>query len=113
MRLLVCGGRDYADRENVFRALDELHREPGIAVVIHGAAKGADELAAEWAKARGIEQETYPADWKKHGRAAGPIRNGEMLRDSRPDALLAFSGGPGTADMVKKANAAGVPVLYP
>lgn len=52
----------------------------------------------------------YPADWEKHGRAAGPIRNEKMLIVGTPDMVLAFPGGRGTADMIRKAEAAGLPV---
>ena len=79
MRVLVCGGRDYTDRGAVFAALDELHAREPIALLIHGAARGADSLGGEWAAARGVPVQAFPADWKKHGRAAGPKRNQQML----------------------------------
>ena len=79
-------------------------------VLIHGAARGADEGAARWAKSEGIASRAYPANWRKHGKAAGPIRNQQMLDDGRPDFVVAFPGGRGTADMVRRAHAAGVPV---
>lgn len=119
MRVLVCGGRDYADRETVRTELSRLDHDRGpITVLLHGACRGADLLAADWAmmvndvrpSAR-IEVKAYPADWNLHGRAAGPIRNDWMLRDGRPDVVLAFEGGRGTADMVRRAKAAGVEVI--
>lgn len=113
MRLLICGGRDFADRAMFARAmtLQCLHRRP--TVIIEGGARGADALAREWAKHRGVENETYPADWKAHGRAAGPMRNQRMLEIGRPDMVMAFPGGPGTADMVRRAEVAGVQVIRP
>jgi hypothetical protein len=78
--------------------------------LIHGDANGADRLAGEWGTARGITVEAHPADWKKHGRAAGPIRNQKMLEET-PALVVAFPGGKGTADMVKKARQAGVEVF--
>lgn len=107
MRLLVCGGRDFTDRDWLYSVLDDI--KP--AVVIHGAAPGADTLAGDWAKERGVPVEAYPADWDKHGRAAGPIRNSRMLREGKPDLVLAFPGGRGTANMVKQAGQAGVGVM--
>lgn len=109
MRLLVCGGRDFVDREWMFSVLDKL----APTVVIHGAAPGADTLADEWAKARGVPREPYPAEWWKYKnrKAAGPIRNSRMLREGKPDAVLAFPGNDGTADMTRKAKRAGVPVI--
>jgi hypothetical protein len=111
MRVLVCGGRDFRDREFLFAKLDELHAQTPFSLVIHGAAPGADYLADAWAEYRGVKCVCYPADWAKHGRAAGPIRNSEMLRDGKPDMACAFAGGRGTRDMVEKARLAGVRVV--
>lgn len=113
MRLLVCGGRDYNDRERLFAALDAAHAHKPVTLVIHGAAKGADTLAGEWADARGIPVQAYPADWKKLGLVAGPVRNERMLREGKPDGAVAFPGGNGTADMVRRAEAARVSVWHP
>lgn len=113
MRLLVCGGRDYADRVRLEGALDLLHARRAVSVLIHGAAPGADTLARDWAVARGIPDEAYPADWERHGRAAGPIRNKRMLEDGAPDGVVAFPGGRGTQNMTKQAAAAGLLVWRP
>ena len=110
MRVLVTGGRDFSDRELLFEALDRLHAAHGFTALIHGDANGADRLSGEWATSRGISVEVHPADWKKHGRAAGPIRNQKMLEE-QPELVVAFPGGKGTADMVKKARQAGVEVF--
>jgi len=111
MRVLVCGGRDYSDEFAVFGALDALRRRHGRLTIIQGGAPGADALARKWAS---IQTSTHlinePADWEAHGRAAGPIRNQRMLDEHKPDLVLAFPGGRGTADMVRRAKAAGVKV---
>lgn len=108
-RVLVCGGRDYDNRERLFAELDRLHAQHKFSVVIHGAAPGADTLADEWAKARGIPPDPYPANWDKYGNAAGGIRNSKMLRLAKPEMVVAFpTGGPGTADMMRKAKAVGI-----
>lgn len=104
--VLVCGGRGYADRARVYAVLDELIPS----LVIHGGAQGADRLAAEWAAVRNRLQKAYRADWATYGRAAGYIRNQQMLDDGEPELVVAFPGGRGTADMVRRARAAGVPV---
>lgn len=110
VRVLVCGGRDYVNRERVFYALDSYHRRRGpIGVVIHGAARGADTLAGEWAWQAGVSIDQYPADWQAHGKRAGPLRNARMLASGKPDVVIAFPGGAGTADMVRRATAAGIP----
>jgi hypothetical protein len=111
MRILVCGGRDYGDEIVLYAALDEIHGRRPVTRLIHGAARGADSLAAAWAKSRGVPTHAFPADWKRDGRAAGFLRNARMVRDGRPDLVVAFPGGKGTAHMVRLARDAGLPVL--
>lgn len=130
-RILVCGGRSFgevpdgcppdqiaqhaerAGRE-VFllrQVLDQQITERKATHVITGGARGADQHAARRALWRGIKVEVYKADWRKDGKKAGPIRNARMLQEGKPDLVLAFSGGRGTADMVLRAKAAGVEVI--
>lgn len=111
IRVLVCGGRNFADYTDLCARLDRLHSFRGISKIINGGAPGADTLAARWAIERGVPLATYPADWDKHGRAAGPIRNQQMIDDGKPDAVIAFHGGRGTADMVRKAEKAGIGIV--
>ncbi len=111
MRVLVCGGRDYSDWKAVRYALDELHIKSPITLVIQGGAQGVDAFAGGCALSRGVPERIFKADWTKHGRAAGPIRNKQMLEEGKPDLVVAFPGGRGTADMVRQARAAGVPVV--
>ena len=113
MRVLVCGGRDYEDATRVNNALNKLHQTHGITMVIQGAARGADALARLWAKRHEVEVKSFTADWRKHGRAAGPMRNQAMLSYGQPDAVIAFPGNRGTEDMVKKAEVAGLKVWRP
>lgn len=120
MRLLVCGGRDFSDRESLFKAIDALvpwhepdadgNTLPKGVTIISGGARGADRLAEDWAAINWTNLEVYNADWNAHGRAAGPVRNQRMLDVGKPDAVLAAPGGSGTADMVRRAEAAGIPV---
>ena len=107
---LVCGGRDYADRATFNNAMGDLTEMKGCPRrIIHGDYRGADALADEWGRRMALEVLPVPADWKKHGPAAGPIRNAAML-EHKPDLVIAFPGGGGTADMVRKARAAGIDV---
>ena len=115
-RVLVCGGRTYENWNHVVDVLDTLE----ISVVIHGAATGADTLAGRYAEEAGIPVEAYPADWHPKDsngrpgpldRGAGHRRNRQMLVEGRPELVVAFPGGPGTANMVKRAREAGVEVL--
>jgi len=112
-RVLVCGGRDYDDWKAVFAVLDAIRELHGPLTIIEGGANGADCLARRWATERKAGLVTVPADWKQHGRAAGPIRNRVMLADHRPNYVLAFPGGKGTRDMVRQAEAFGVTVFIP
>ena len=109
MRLLVTGGRTFRDFRTLAETLDALHAKTPVSLLIHGAAPGTDSLAAAWAAFRHVPAQAYPADWTTHGKAAGPIRNQQMLTEGRPDAYLAFPGGKGTADMVARCKKANVP----
>ena len=112
LTVAVCGGRNYADAEQVFKSLDRVHAIAPIEVLIHGAAPGADTLAENWAKSREVNYVGIPAKWKKHGYPAGPIRNSEVVASSPLiHFLIAFPGGTGTADMVKKCEAREIPIL--
>lgn len=114
MRVLVCGGRDYTDSAFVSYVLDAIHAKKSITLIIHGCASGADSFAEAWAHKRPGQCTTYgvPADWKKHGTRAGPIRNRLMLEHGKPQLVIAFEGGAGTRDMTAQATAAGVKVLF-
>jgi hypothetical protein len=91
--------------------LDQINNDGvKVSVVIEGESRGADKLAALWASRRSIPLEPYPADWDRWGMAAGPKRNRQMLIEGKPDLVVAFPGGDGTADMVRQARKAGVRV---
>ncbi|MDO8616900.1 MAG: DUF2493 domain-containing protein [Dehalococcoidia bacterium] len=111
MRVLVCGGRDFDDALTLGSWLGGVHKDHGITLLIEGGARGADRMARGFAKWKGIPVRTFEADWAKHGRSAGPIRNRQMLVEGGPDLVVAFEGGRGTANMVEQARRAGVQVL--
>lgn len=110
MRVLVCGSRDWNDFETIHRELERLSPE----VVITGGCRGADAIAHTWAKRRGIDAPEFRANWKAYGRAAGPIRNVQMLEEGKPDLVLAFhdnlAASKGTRDMCDQALRRGVRV---
>ena len=110
MRVLVCGGRSYFDREWIFHVLDHYHSSNAFTCLIHGAATGADSIAAEWAWSR-VPIEPYPADWDRYGRGAGMRRNAQMLREGKPNVVIAFPGGSGTLNMILQSRRANLPVL--
>ncbi|WP_340667881.1 DUF2493 domain-containing protein [Bradyrhizobium ottawaense] len=104
MRVLVCGGRSFDNYEAVEKYLDMLNSLHRFTLLIHGGAQGADTCAARWARSRHIDVRPYPAMWGAHGRAAGHIRNGQMLREGQPDMVVAFPGGRGTRNMLKQSS---------
>ena len=124
LRVAVTGGRKYSDAARVAWALNELGP---IEVLIEGGATGADRLASNWAIDRGYPVATYKAAWRDlthpkakiryrqngnpYDAAAGFRRNQQMIDEGRPDVLVAFPGGNGTADMVDRARKAGVHVI--
>jgi hypothetical protein len=112
VRIVVTGGRSYADADALYAALDRLHAASPITALAHGDARGADRIADHWARSRGVPSHPYPAHWDAQGRSAGPIRNLRMLTEFRPDSVLAAPGGTGTANCVGHAERLGIPVQW-
>ena len=110
MRVLVCGGRKYYNLPYITKVL-EPYTNKDDTVIIHGGAAGADWCAELIARRTNTPVLVFKADWEWHGKAAGPIRNKAMLEEGKPDLVIAFSGGRGTANMVKQAKAKGVEVI--
>lgn len=142
MKVLICGGRDFAALEKwpdgqikrtgkaweqyswAYQYLNHLaderfprHPEDDYGnylydvTIINGGAKGADQLAIDWAVINWTDLRTYKADWDTHGKRAGILRNIEMLEKEQPNLVIAFPGGRGTEHMVKIAKAAGIEVI--
>ncbi len=107
MRILICGDRNWHDGGSIREIIARF--QPS--VVIEGEAKGADTLARLSAESMGIMVEKYPADWNTYGKAAGPIRNSQMLREGKPDVIVGFhyniDESRGTRDMLTRAKKAG------
>jgi hypothetical protein len=109
MRLIIAGGRDYQLTEADYLRLDAIHERYCVVEVFSGGATGADECGKQWAAKNDIVFTCYPADWKNHGKAAGPIRNRQMANEAQAVAL--FPGGRGTESMWKEADAAGIRIF--
>ena len=116
MRVVVTGGRNFADRDRAWRFLDMLHKSKAngpIAEILHGDCRGADLVAHAWADSRRVRVSIFPAVWEDGGttdRGAGVKRNQQMI-DQKPDYVVQFPGGTGTADCVKRAEAANIKVF--
>lgn len=109
MRILVCGGRTFANWEKGYWALAQFCSSARM--IIHGCAQGADRMADQWARENNIDVMKFPAEWKKYGKNAGPVRNQAMLTEGKPDFVLALPGRRGTRNMVDQARASGVIVV--
>ena|SRR5271170_2129826 len=110
-RIIVCGGRRYANRTFVYAALDLLAATFAMPmIVVHGKAPGADDLASQWCLERGVTQEAHPADWDYYGNSAGPRRNKAMAKAGAA-LCVAFPGGTGTESMIREATACGIEVV--
>lgn len=121
-RILITGSRYFADvalaERTVHDVLHELEARfsiyPHEIVVVHGGAKGADTVVGDLFAAAGCVVEVHRADWQRHGRAAGPIRN-QRLVELGADVVLAFPAttqpSVGTRDCVRRARAAHIPVM--
>lgn len=125
--VLVTGGRRYDNEGRLYQVLDAAVLRLGLTELIHGDATGADELAKFWAIERGIGHHEFKARWddltqpgaeihtrkdgSRYDAKAGPRRNQQMLEQGRPRHVIAFRGGDGTRDMIRRARAAGVEVF--
>lgn len=104
---VICGGRDFEDY-SFFKTTMDSFNKPWL--IVSGGSTGADGLAIRYAKEYKINFKEVKANWDLHGKAAGPIRNSKMLTDYKPDVVIAFPGGKGTADTVSKAKSKGIEV---
>ena len=107
MKILVTGSRHFTDKSYMKESIESVGH---VVCIIQGEARGADRCAKEIAKEMGVECKGYPAQWSKYGKAAGPIRNQEMLDKEHPDLVLAFplEGSIGTWDMIGRCKKTGV-----
>ena len=112
-RVIIVGGREFQDYELVRQKCDyylQNKLKSDTVIIVSGHATGADTLGERYARERGLECELHPADWNKHGKAAGPIRNAQMADVAQ--ALIAFWDGHsrGTRNMIDTAKAKGLKV---
>lgn len=115
MRILVCGDREWTDYNAILKELKYYNELYKVSFTIEGEARGADSLARVAAEQLKIPVMKFPADWDKHGKAAGPIRNQQMLDEGKPDLVLAFHDNieqsKGTKHMIEISKKKGLRVL--
>jgi hypothetical protein len=113
-KVLICGSRDWIDPEPIRSWLCKL-QDWGYTTLIEGEARGADSIARDEAEKMGFVVLKFPADWDKYHKAAGPIRNAQMLKEGTPELVVAFSKNivesKGTKNMVDQAIKAGVSTI--
>lgn len=115
MKVLICGSRTWDKPAPIRAVLNGLMASFRPLIVIDGGAPGADRIAHDWTGFQADGHECYPADWEQYGKAAGHIRNQQMLDEGDPDVVFAFVDKPleeskGTHNMVSRAREADVPV---
>lgn len=109
LRIIIAGGRDFADYELVKNTLDKYLKDiKGEVVIISGTARGADQLGERYAKENNLMVKRFPADWDRYGKSAGPIRNDQMAKyaSETKGVLFAFWDGKsrGTKNMIETAK---------
>jgi hypothetical protein len=109
LRILVCGDRRWKNYIRVDEVLTKLVQKvrPKRVKIIEGEAKGADTCGKVWARTNSYAFEPYPAQWHIYGKAAGPVRNAQQMKDGDPHIVIAFhddiSNSRGTLDMITRA----------
>lgn len=111
MIVLICGGRNYGDRKALYSAMELFTKHHEITCVVQGGARGADNLAKLWCRENEVHMAEVCALWST-GKRAGSERNAVML-SLGVEYVIAFPGGAGTADMVRRAEESGISVWKP
>ena len=108
MNVAIVGSRTWTDAAAIHRVIDRLVEEHAGLTIVSGAASGADRIAAAYARLKAVPVIEHPADWKRHGRTAGAIRNHAIVADA--DIVIAFWDGvsPGTRITLDLARRKGI-----
>ena len=111
-RVLICGDRNWTNRDLILRCVRKAHTTESISLIIEGEARGADVMGRCAAEECGILVSPFPAEWDRLGKRAGPIRNQQMLDEGKPTEVWAFhndiKNSRGTRDMVQRSRKAGI-----
>ena len=117
MKLIVAGSRDITDEIVVRCAIDFARlylvrdSKPAITELVSGACEGVDRCAEAYAQYEGMPVTQFPADWDRHGKAAGPLRNAEMAKYADAALILRYPESKGSLSMAREARAAGIPMI--
>lgn len=108
MRVIVTGSRRWHDRAKIANRLFDLAADT---VIVHGGARGADQIAHQEAQKLGLFTERHLPDWERYGKRAGLIRNHQMAKLGA-DLCIAFlrDNSAGTRHMIAEAEKHGIPV---
>ena len=111
MKVLICGSRNFSDKQLIRSVIMQLPKDT---VIIQGGARGADHMAKLYALERGMIVEEYLPNWDELGKKAGPLRNQEMIDKGHPDKVIAFfydmENSKGTWDMIRRSEKANIPI---
>jgi len=114
IKVVVTGGRDFDDKDFAWSVIQRIAESRGISLLGHGDATGLDTLAKECCNQMHIPTQAFPvtrADWREHGKRAGPRRNKAMLLEVKPECVIAFPGGRGTASCTQIARSLDLMVI--
>lgn len=103
MKVIIAGSRNITSFAVVEAAIKQSGFE--ITEVVSGRCRGVDLLGEDWAKRNGIPVKPFPADWDKHGKSAGPIRNMQMAEYAEALIAIPKAHSKGTKDMIRRAEA--------
>ena len=112
-RIVIAGCRNYTNYEEakkfILSCINEYSKTASI-VILSGTCKGADLLGEKFAKEQNLPIRYYPAEWKRFGKAAGPIRNKKMINDCHEVICFWDKKSYGTASLIRYAKAAKIPI---
>lgn len=112
IRVAIVGSRIFDDYKLLEKTMDSFVIKHGIPnLVVSGGAKGADTLGELWAKKNGIKTLIFKPEWKKHGKAAGIIRNGDIVNEATHMVAFVKGKSKGTKDSTSKAKKLGIPII--
>lgn len=107
-RVIICGSREFDNKGLCFAKLDEILSKYENVEIISGQSKGADLFGEEYAQLHSLKMTIFPANWKRYGKTAGPIRNKAMLMYAleAETIVIAFWNGSsrGTKNMIEQAE---------